>query len=296
MHSRCCWPPDSFSAGRSRSPPISSYRPARRSAPTTALSIAGVRLRRRTSARGALLDERVGDVVEDAHRERVGLLEDHRDAATQVVDLERVDVGAVERDLAAARGAVGDLGQAVERAQQRRLARARGADQREHLALTHRQAHVAHDPVLAVGQPHATRCAYARSRAWALAARRASARLSAAAVGRARRAPVGEGRRWARGRPRSSARAVAVSESMASHDNCSTRRLEAVFTPEPDGQARDERVQREHDHQQDERRRVGLLRGVAFARGGVVVDVARQRRAAAAQRCSRAACRRRPRS
>jgi hypothetical protein len=66
-------------------------------------------------ARG-MLGQGVGDVVEDAHRERVRLLKDHRHPPSQVVDLERMDVFPVERDAPAARGARGDLGEAVERA------------------------------------------------------------------------------------------------------------------------------------------------------------------------------------
>ncbi len=196
MHSRCCWPPDSRSAERSRSPPTSSYSPARRSASVTACSSSGRAPASSHAARRALLGERVGDVVEDAHRERVGLLEDHRHAPAQLVDLELVDVGAVERDSPAARGAGGDLGEAVQRAQQRRLARAGGADQRQHLALAHRQADVAHDPVLAVGQPHRLERACARAPAPAAAWRARSAwspRDGRRAVwtGRSRRRDVG---------------------------------------------------------------------------------------------------------
>ena len=85
----------------------------------------------------AALDDRVRDVVEDAHRERVGLLEDHRHTPAQVVDLEVVDVLAVEGDVAAAGRPGGDLGEAVQRAQKSGLARAGGSDQGEHLALAH---------------------------------------------------------------------------------------------------------------------------------------------------------------
>ena len=97
----------------------------------------------------------------------------------------------VMRPLRAAPG--GDLGEAVQRAQQRRLARARRADQREHLALAHRQADVAHDPVLAVGEPH--RLDRMRSRTLA-AGRRAVCGRAAAGGGCAGR------RRYARRRTR----------------------------------------------------------------------------------------------
>src|SRR6201999_1989792 len=53
-------------------------------------------------------------------------------------DLELVDVLAVERDDAAPRRGRGQLDEPVERAQQRRLAAAGRADQREHLALADR--------------------------------------------------------------------------------------------------------------------------------------------------------------
>ncbi len=87
----------------------------------------------------ALLAQHVGDVVEDAHRERVGLLEDHRHPAPQQGRLDQPDVDVVEQDAAAQRRRAGQLGEPVERAQQGRLAAARGADQRQHLALADRQ-------------------------------------------------------------------------------------------------------------------------------------------------------------
>ena len=123
---------------------------------------------------------------------------------------------AVERDPPAAGGARGDLGEPVERAQQRRLARARRADQRQHLALAHRQADVAHDPVLAVGQPHrldAHPLAHVRPRARPARERE---RGGAAARRRRRWAARGRRRRAARGRPRSAARAAASAGPCAS--------------------------------------------------------------------------------
>src|SRR5690349_9437975 len=87
----------------------------------------------------ALLAEDVGDVVEDAHRERVGLLEDHRHPAPQQGRLDQADVDVVEQDAPGQGRRAGELGEPVERAQQRRLAAARGSDQRQHLALAHRQ-------------------------------------------------------------------------------------------------------------------------------------------------------------
>ncbi len=64
-----------------------------------------------------LLAQRVGDILEDAHREGIGLLEDHRDAPAERVDLDLADLLPVERHAPGTRGARGDLGEAVERAQ-----------------------------------------------------------------------------------------------------------------------------------------------------------------------------------
>jgi hypothetical protein len=88
-----------------------------------------------------LIAQDVGDVVEHAHRERVRLLEDHRHATPQRGRLERRDVGPVERDLTGQRCRPGQLGQSVQRPQQRRLAATRRSDQRQHLALADRQRH-----------------------------------------------------------------------------------------------------------------------------------------------------------
>ena len=154
MHRRCCCPPDSRSAERSRSPATSSYSPARRSASSRRVLELG-RAPAPASARRALLGERVGDVVVDAHRERVGLLEDHRHAPAQVVDLELVDLLAVERD-------------ASRRAPAPAVTSVRRFSERSSVVLPEPDApisastspwrtgkrHVAHDPVLAVGQPH----------------------------------------------------------------------------------------------------------------------------------------------
>ena len=79
----------------------SSHSPARSSASSTCGSSSAL-----PRAPGALLAQRVGDVVEDAHRERVRLLEDHAHAPAQLGDLERVDVLPVEQDAARPRGAV----------------------------------------------------------------------------------------------------------------------------------------------------------------------------------------------
>jgi hypothetical protein len=102
------------------------------------------------AAPAVLHADRVGHVVEDRHRERVGLLEHHGHAAAQRGDLELLDVGPVEQDAAVARGPGRRLGQAVQGAQQRRLAAAARPDQRERLAGVDRQGHVLDRGVVAV--------------------------------------------------------------------------------------------------------------------------------------------------
>ncbi len=223
------------------------------------------------------LGQRVGDVVEDAHRERVGLLEDHRDLAAQLGDLELVDVLAVERDPPGARRAGGDLGEAVERAQQRGLARARRADQRQHLALAHRQASRRAPPSSRRRRATPIRCACARA-----PARRARARCALAwsparpAAGRSRRRrrfrSVSARPRGGRGQPRSvgSAEAARRARGRAARRRAGRDRSPSRFPPgrtrrEPAAEARHERVQREHDHEQHEGGGVCLVRGVAFA-------------------------------
>ena len=159
MHSRCCWPPESRSAGWSRLSVTSSSSPARASASWTAPR------RSRLRPPGGLLAQHVRDVVEHAHRERVRLLEDHRHAAAQRGRLHLGDVHSVERDPAAVRAVPSrQLGEAVERAQQRRLAAARGADQREHLALADRQRDGVDGELRAVGDRQRPRPASGRSR------------------------------------------------------------------------------------------------------------------------------------
>ena len=118
---------------------------------------AGARRRRRARAADlprplrAARAQPVGDVVEDAHRERVRLLEEHADAAAQLGHVEAVDVVAVEQDRAAAHRGRGQVDEPVEGAQQRRLAAAGGADQRQHLALAHVQRNLVDRELLPVG-------------------------------------------------------------------------------------------------------------------------------------------------
>ena len=146
-------------------------------------------------AAAGLLAQREGDVVEDRHREGVGLLEDHRHARAQRRVFEVVDVVAVEHDAPAAGSAGGELGEAVQGAQQRGLAAAGGSDQREHLALVDRERDRAHRDLLAVGDARRPPGAGARVRR----RRGPAARPRAARPG---------GRARERGRARSCARAV----------------------------------------------------------------------------------------
>src|SRR5213076_3210519 len=97
-----------------------------------------------------LLAQHVRDVVVDAERERVGLLEHHRHAAAQLRGIHRRDVGAVQGDAASHRGAGREFREPVERTQQRGLAAAGRADQREHLTLPDRQSDLAHRLLLPV--------------------------------------------------------------------------------------------------------------------------------------------------
>ena len=78
MQRRCCCPPESRSAERCRSFLTSSQSPARASARSTVSASA-----RRRGRREPCGPQRVGDVVEDRHRERVRTLEDHPDTAAR---------------------------------------------------------------------------------------------------------------------------------------------------------------------------------------------------------------------
>ena len=84
-------------------------------------------------------------VVANRHGgERVRPLEHHADGLAHAdrVDARAVDVLAVEQHRALDAGAGDDLVHAVQRAQHRRLAAARRADERGHAARRHRQRHV----------------------------------------------------------------------------------------------------------------------------------------------------------
>ncbi len=91
-----------------------------------------------------------GDVVADRGGEEEALLEHDADGAAHRVDLERTDVVAVE-----AHGAAVDVVEAGEQQGERRLARARAADDGDALTGGDAERHVVeHRPALAVGEGH----------------------------------------------------------------------------------------------------------------------------------------------
>jgi hypothetical protein len=117
MHRRCCCPPERPAPGSERRSATSSQSPALRSAPGS-----------QAQARR--------DVVEDRHgRERIGLLEDHADRAAHRHDVDRlvVHVHVVEHHAALGVRSGDLLVHAVDAADHRRLAAARGSDDRRDL-------------------------------------------------------------------------------------------------------------------------------------------------------------------
>ena len=166
---RCCWPPES-SSGRSSS------RPPRPSRSSSARAAASASPRGDAVAAPAAED----DVLEHAQvREQVVGLEDEPEPAP---DPDRVDRGigdhlAVEEDVA-----VVDLLEQVDAAQERRLARAGGADQRDRLVLGDLEV----DPVQHLASPKALvtpRISSTGPRRHVAAPRRSSQRSSSRASG-----------------------------------------------------------------------------------------------------------------
>ena len=134
MHRRCCWPPERLLPGWSSRSLTSFHKPGAPQGGLDDLVHLGL-------AAGEPVDARaVGDVVVDRLGERVGLLEHHADPGAQLhhVDVGCVDVLAVEADVALDPAAVDGVVHPVEAAQEGRLAAARRADQRGHLALRDR--------------------------------------------------------------------------------------------------------------------------------------------------------------
>ncbi len=133
MHRRCCWPPDRPSPLACSLSLTSSHSAARRSADSTRCVHLG--------ARQLLVEpDAEGDVLVDRHRERRRLLEHHADARAQQVEiLARLeDVVAVEQHLALGALVRIEVVDAVEDAQQGRLAAAGRADEGRDLAVVER--------------------------------------------------------------------------------------------------------------------------------------------------------------
>ena len=96
--------------------------------------------------------QRIDDVVENAHRKRVGLLKDHAHPLAQLdhIDALGIDRVAVDPHVAAGRDAVDQVVHPVDAPQQRRFAAARRADDRRHLALGDRHRDVEQGLLVAV--------------------------------------------------------------------------------------------------------------------------------------------------
>ena len=94
----------------------------------------------------------VHDVLVDGERERVGALEDHAHATAEVVGVDVFDVLVAERDLALNAAARDAVVHAVQAAQQRGLAAARGADERRDLVRRHVEGDVLEGVEVAVVQ------------------------------------------------------------------------------------------------------------------------------------------------
>ena len=132
MHRRCCWPPESESPELSSRSLTSSQIAARRSACLDFFLDPHVRAH-------AADAQAIRHVLEDGLRERIRLLEHHADPHPHLdrVDAlrDQVEVVRVQHDLALVARAGRQVVHAVEAAQERRLAAARGADQRRHALL-----------------------------------------------------------------------------------------------------------------------------------------------------------------
>ena len=133
MHSRCCWPPDRPAPGSAEA--IGDLVPQAGAAQRLLHPVALVGLR--SLAATARTQPQAGcRVVEHRHRrERVRLLEDHADRATHRHHVHRrvVYVNVVEQHPALGVRAGDLLVHAVDASHERRLATARGPDDRGHL-------------------------------------------------------------------------------------------------------------------------------------------------------------------
>ena len=135
MQRRCCCPPERPSADLLRA--VFDLVPHGGAAQR--LFDDGVEVRPLLDTEGA---GAVGDVVIHAHRKRVGALEHHAHVLAEAceIDAALVDVGIADLDLARYFTAVDKVVHAVERFQERRLAAARGPDERRELLL--RELHI----------------------------------------------------------------------------------------------------------------------------------------------------------
>jgi hypothetical protein len=134
MHRRCCWPPDSESPLAFVLHLVPQRRPAQRMLHALA-----------DTALEAVEAQPKRDIVKDAHRERIGLLEHHADVAPHDdgVDVLAVDVLAEEIDVAFQLEPLDQVVHAVETAQNGALAAAGRTDEAGDLALLDRHVAVA---------------------------------------------------------------------------------------------------------------------------------------------------------
>src|SRR3984893_8945258 len=137
IHSRCCCPPESASALVRSLSLTSSHSAAWRSACSTLscdLALVAVQAQ----------SERY--IPEDAHRERVGLLEYHSDvpAHSDRIHLRGVDVLTAENHVSFETEPADQIVHSVEAAPDRALAASRGADEARDRAFLHFQSHVAY--------------------------------------------------------------------------------------------------------------------------------------------------------
>ncbi len=145
MHRRCCWPPERPRALSCEA--VADLVPQRRAAQALLDDVVEL------AALGDPLQlAAVGDVLPDRLGERVGLLEHHADALAQQVHVELgvEDAVALEQHVALDAHALDEVVEAVEAADERRLAAARGADEGGDAALRDLQRDVVERLLLAV--------------------------------------------------------------------------------------------------------------------------------------------------
>ena len=137
MHSRCCWPPERFSAESFRRSFTSSQSRRLPQAPLRDLrQLGAVVLPSHARAVDCVFENRLG--------ERIGFLKHHAHTPTQLhqVDVATVNVLAVEQNAAGVAGAVDQVVHAVEQPQKRRLAAPRRPDQGHYRAFGNLQGNI----------------------------------------------------------------------------------------------------------------------------------------------------------